>query len=126
MMKYSVNCITMEIGNRPWGSYYVLEDTDFYKLKRIEVNIGGRLSYQYHNHRAEVWTIVQGKALVTLDGNDYEYKAREVVIIPLQAKHRIQNIGDETLIFIEVQHGTYFGEEDIIRLEDDYNRSSED
>lgn len=125
-MKYSVNCITMEIGNRPWGSYYVLEDTDFYKLKRIEVNIGGRLSYQYHNHRAEVWTIVQGKALVTLDGNDYEYKAGEVVIIPLQAKHRIQNIGDEILIFIEVQHGTYFGEEDIIRLEDDYNRSSED
>ena len=55
----------MEIGNRPWGSYYVLEDTDIYKLKRIEVNVGGRLSYQYHNHRAEVWTIVQGTAMVT-------------------------------------------------------------
>ena len=116
----------MEIGNRPWGSYYVLEDTDIYKLKRIEVNVGGRLSYQYHNHRAEVWTIVQGKALVTLNEKDYEYNAGEVVIIPLQAKHRIKNIGKEKLIFIEVQHVTYFGEDDIVRIEDDYNRSSED
>ena len=75
----------LEIGERPWGKYFVLADEPHYKLKRIEVNIGGRLSYQYHNHRAEVWTIVQGKALVTLDGNDYEYKPGEVVIIPLQA-----------------------------------------
>ncbi|QES91954.1 cupin domain-containing protein [Empedobacter brevis] len=116
----------MEIGNRPWGSYYVLEDTDIYKVKRIEVNVGGRLSYQYHNHRAEVWTIVQGKALVTLDNVEYEYNTGEVVIIPLKAKHRIQNTGNDTLIFIEVQHGTYFGEEDIVRIDDDYNRSSDD
>ena len=116
----------LEIGERPWGKYFVLVDEPHYKLKRIEVNIGGRLSYQYHNHRAEVWTIVQGTAMVTLDDKEYEYKAGEVVIIPLKAKHRIQNIGNETLIFIEVQHGTYFGEEDIIRIEDDYNRSSED
>ena len=116
----------MEIGNRPWGSYYVLEDTNTYKVKRIEVNVDGRLSYQYHNKRAEVWTIVQGKALVTLNDKDYEYNAGEVAIIPLQAKHRIKNIGKEKLIFIEVQHGTYFGEDDIVRIEDDYNRSSED
>lgn len=116
----------MEIGKRPWGSYYVLEDTNTYKVKRIEVNIDGRLSYQYHNKRAEVWTIVQGKALVTLNDKDYEYNTGEVVIIPLQAKHRIKNIGKEKLIFIEVQHGTYFGEDDIVRIEDDYNRSNED
>ena len=116
----------MEIGNRPWGSYYVLEDTNTYKVKRIEVNVDGRLSYQYHNKRAEVWTIVQGNALVIFNEKDYEYNAGEVVIIPLQAKHRIKNIGKEKLIFIEVQHGTYFGEDDIVRIEDDYNRSSED
>lgn len=116
----------MEIGNRPWGSYYVLENTDIYKLKRIEVKVGGRLSYQYHEHRAEVWTIVQGEALVTLEGEDIKFKAGEVVQIPLNAKHRIQNIGTDTLIFIEVQYGTYFGEDDIIRIEDDYNRNSYD
>jgi mannose-6-phosphate isomerase len=115
----------MEIGNRPWGTYYVLEDEATHKVKRIEVNIGGRLSYQYHEHRAEVWTIIKGTAKVTLDGVDTVYNPGEVVIIPLQAKHRIQNIGDETLVFVEVQHGTYFGEDDIIRIEDDYNRGND-
>lgn len=114
----------MEIGNRPWGKYFVLEDEPTHKVKRIEVNIGGRLSYQYHMHRAEVWTIVQGSANVTLDGIDTIYTSGQVVIIPLNAKHRIQNIGNETLIFIEVQYGTYFGEDDIIRIEDDYNRTN--
>ena len=115
----------MEIGNRPWGTYYVLEDEATHKVKRIEVNVGGRLSYQYHKFRAEVWTIVKGTANVTLDGKDTTYTEGEVVIIPLGAKHRIQNIGNEKLIFIEVQHGTYFGEDDIIRIEDDYNRGND-
>ncbi len=113
----------MEIGNRPWGTYYVLEDADTHKVKRIVVNIGGRLSYQYHLNRAEVWTIVQGKANVTLDGVDTIYLPGQVVEIPLQAKHRIENVGDEELIFIEVQHGKSFDEEDIVRIEDDYSRS---
>ncbi len=115
----------MEIGNRPWGKYFVLEDETTHKVKRIEVITGGRLSYQYHQHRAEVWTIIQGTAKVTLNGIDTIYTAGEVVIIPLQAKHRIENVGDDTLIFIEVQHGTYFGEDDIFRIEDDYNRGND-
>lgn len=113
----------MEVGERPWGKYFVLEDTDTHKVKRIEVNVGGRLSYQYHQHRAEVWTIVQGSAKVTLDGRTIELEAGQVVEIPLQAKHRIENAGNSKLIFIEVQHGTSFDEEDIIRIEDDYSRT---
>lgn len=113
----------MEVGERPWGKYFVLEDTDTHKVKRIEVNVGGRLSYQYHQHRAEVWTIVQGSAKVTLDGRTIELEAGQVVEIPLQAKHRIENNGNSKLIFIEVQHGTSFDEEDIIRIEDDYSRT---
>ena len=115
----------MEIGNRPWGKYFVLEDEATHKVKRIEVNVGGRLSYQYHQHRAEVWTIIQGTAKITLDGVDTIYTAGQVAIIPLQAKHRIENVGDDKLIFIEVQHGTYFGEDDIFRIEDDYNRGND-
>ena len=87
--------------------------------------VGGRLSYQYHQHRAEVWTIIQGTAKVTLDGIDTIYTAGQVAIIPLQAKHRIENIGNDPLIFIEVQHGTYFGEDDIFRIEDDYDRGND-
>lgn len=112
----------MEHDVRPWGQYWVLEDADTYKVKRIEVNPGGRLSYQYHHKRAEVWTIVKGVGRITLDGEVRDYKAGEVAIIPLGAKHRIENPGDEFCVFIEVQHGTYFGEDDIVRLEDDYDR----
>ncbi len=108
---------------RPWGQYYVLEDADTYKVKRIEVNPGERLSYQYHHKRAEVWTMVNGTGRITLDGEVKDYKAGEVAIIPLGAKHRIENPLNELLIFIEVQHGTYFGEDDIVRIEDDYNRN---
>ncbi|HET8804240.1 MAG TPA: phosphomannose isomerase type II C-terminal cupin domain [Aequorivita sp.] len=112
----------MEHDIRPWGQYWVLEDTKSYKVKRIEVNPGGRLSYQYHHHRAEVWTIVKGVGRVTLDGEVKDYSPGEVAIIPQGAKHRIENPGSEPCVFIEVQHGTYFGEDDIVRLEDDYER----
>lgn len=112
----------MEHDIRPWGQYWVLEDEKSYKVKRIEVNPGGRLSYQYHHHRAEVWTIVEGIGRVTLDGHAKDYHPGEVAIIPLGAKHRIENPGAEPCVFIEVQHGTYFGEDDIVRLEDDYDR----
>ena len=113
----------MEHDKRPWGEYFVLDDSKTHKVKRIEVKPGGRLSYQYHHKRAEVWTIVQGTGRITLDGDIKDYKPGEVAIIPLGAKHRIENPGDETLIFVEVQHGTYFGEDDIVRIEDDYDRS---
>lgn len=112
----------MEHDIRPWGEYFVLEDAPTHKVKRIIVKPGGRLSYQYHHHRAEVWTIVQGEAVITLDGVDEVYKKGQVAQIPLGAKHRIQNQTNEDVVFIEVQLGTYFGEDDIVRIEDDYNR----
>jgi len=112
----------MEHDERPWGKYFVLEDAPTHKVKRIEVKPGGRLSYQYHHKRSEVWTIVQGKARITLNDVDTDHTSGNVIEIPLKAKHRIMNIGEKTLIFVEVQLGTYFGEDDIIRIEDDYNR----
>lgn len=113
----------MEQDQRPWGTYYVLDDADTHKVKRIVVKPGGRLSYQYHYKRSEVWTIVKGEARITLNGEDTNYKAGDVIEIPLKAKHRIQNIGKDELIFVEVQLGSYFGEDDIVRIEDDYERS---
>lgn len=112
----------MEHDERPWGKYFVLDDAPTHKVKRIEVKPGGRLSYQYHHKRSEVWTIVQGKARITLNDSDTDYTTGNVIEIPLKAKHRIMNIGEKTLIFVEVQLGTYFGEDDIVRIEDDYNR----
>ena len=93
-----------------------------YKLKRIEVEPGQRLSYQYHHQRSEAWTIVQGIATITLDGVEYVYKTGETVLIPVGTKHRIENKSDTLVVFIEVQTGIYFGEDDIVRIEDDYNR----
>ncbi|HPZ24440.1 MAG TPA: phosphomannose isomerase type II C-terminal cupin domain [Kaistella sp.] len=112
----------LEIGERPWGKYFVLEDEPNYKLKRIEVNPGHRLSYQYHHHRQEFWTIVEGEAVVVLDEVEHVLKYGESISIPLGAKHRIENRGSELLVFVEVQTGTYFGEDDIVRIEDDYLR----
>ena len=113
----------MEHEIKPWGQYWVLEDAVTYKVKRIEVNPGGRLSYQYHSQRAEVWTIVEGIGRITLEGKVSDHTAGEVISIPMGAKHRIENPTDKKCVFIEVQHGTYFGEDDIVRLEDDYDRS---
>lgn len=113
----------MEHDIRPWGQYWVLEDAETHKVKRIEVKSGGRLSYQYHHKRSEVWTIVEGKAIITLDGIEKEYNVGDVAIIPQGVKHRIENKTQDKVVFIEVQYGTYFGEDDIVRIEDDYNRS---
>ena len=112
----------LEIGERPWGKYFVLEDEPNYKLKRIEVNPGHRLSYQYHHHRQEFWTIVEGEAVVVLDEVEHVLKYGESIFIPLGAKHRIENRGSKLLVFVEVQTGAYFGEDDIVRIEDDYSR----
>ena len=112
----------LEIGERPWGKYFVIEDEAHYKLKRIEVNPGQRLSYQFHHHRQEFWTIVEGEAVVILDEKEIALKYGESIFIPLGSKHRIENRGSELLVFIEVQTGSYFGEDDIVRLQDDYKR----
>lgn len=109
---------------RPWGNYTVLDDTETFKVKRIEVLPDKRLSYQKHFKRAEHWFVVSGTATVTLDGKDYEVKTGEAIDIPVETAHRVANYGAETLVFIEVQQGSYFGEDDILRLEDDYGRAS--
>lgn len=108
---------------RPWGSYEVILDEPDCKVKKIIVKPGQRLSYQYHNKRQEQWTIVSGRAYVTINDSVESYEPGESVHIPTMAKHRVANKSeDEDLVFIEVQTGTYFGEDDIVRLEDDYNR----
>jgi mannose-6-phosphate isomerase len=108
---------------RPWGEYWVLEDADTHKVKRIVVKPGGRLSYQYHHHRSEVWTVISGTARVTLEGKVYDYEKGSVILIAKGEKHRLHNAGTELLEIIEVQLGTYFGEDDIVRIEDDYQRN---
>lgn len=112
----------MKSEKRPWGSYEVLLDSDICKVKTISVDPGHRLSYQYHNQRREVWTIIAGSGVLTLDGDETHVEKESVVEIPIGSRHRIQNTGSEPLVFIEVQTGTYFGEDDIVRLQDDYKR----
>ena len=94
-----------------------------YKVKRIEVLPGKRLSYQRHAQRAEHWMIVQGSALVTLDEAEIVLLAGQTLDIPIGTAHRVENRGTEQLIFIEIQRGSYLGEDDIVRLQDDYGRS---
>ena len=118
----------LEIGNRPWGNYYVLEDYPDFKVKRLVVKPGARLSLQSHNHRAEHWTVVAGIGTLEVHiGPEAEwikeYKPNQYCHIPKKAKHRITNNGTEDLVIIEVQCGDYTGEDDIIRYQDDYGRS---
>ncbi len=112
-----------ETDQRPWGSYTVLDDEATFKVKRIEVLPGKRLSYQRHARRSEHWFIVHGTAVVTLDGERREVSPGDAVDIPVGTDHRIENAGEQVVVFVEVQHGDYFGEDDIVRLEDDYGRS---
>ena len=108
---------------RPWGSFTVLDETANYKVKRIEVLPGKRLSYQKHARRAEHWMVVRGTGKVTLDGSDRLVRAGETVDVPIGAAHRVENPGDEKLVFIEIQRGDYLGEDDIVRFEDDFGRA---
>jgi mannose-6-phosphate isomerase len=117
--------MTLEHDERPWGSYTVLEDAPDHKVKRMEVLAGKRLSYQRHEKRAEHWFVVAGEGTVTIDGTDYAVTMGTAIDIPLGAAHRMANTGSVTLVFIEVQHGEYFGEDDIVRLEDDFGRVAE-
>ena len=107
---------------RPWGEYEVLLDASDVKVKRIRGKPNSRLSYQYHNKRREQWTVVKGNLTIVLDDEKVFRGPGESISIPLGAKHRAWNETDEEIIFIEVQTGTYFGEDDIIRLQDDYDR----
>jgi mannose-6-phosphate isomerase len=113
-----------EFDRRPWGTYTVLEEDRGFKVKRIEVLPGKRLSYQKHAQRAEHWFVVEGTAKVTLDGEEITVRAGEAIDIPIGAAHRVENPGEENLVFVEVQRGNYLGEDDIVRLQDDYGRSA--
>ena len=108
---------------RPWGRYDVLSTSDLHQVKNIFVLPGKRLSYQRHEKRAEHWLIISGIARVTLDGKTLELTAGDSVDIEIGMAHRIENVGTTELVFTEIQTGTYFGEDDIERLEDDFGRS---
>ena len=108
---------------RPWGSFTVLDEGANYKVKRIEVLPEKRLSYQRHEQRSEHWMVVAGAAKVTLDGREITLNTGDTIDIPVRAAHRIENVGSAKLVFIEIQQGTYLGEDDIQRLQDDYGRT---
>ena len=114
----------LDAKDTPWGRWEVLLDEPHYKVKRIRVLPGKRLSYQTHAKRQEHWMIVEGVSRVTLDGVETILKAGQTVDIPVGAAHRIENAGEVPMVFIEIQTGSYFGEDDIVRLQDDYGRAS--
>ena len=108
--------------HRPWGFFEPLSEKADHNVKRITVYPSSRLSYQRHNRRAEHWYIVQGEATVTLDDKEVHLESGQSIDIPLGSKHRVMNRGSGELVFIEVQTGDYFGEDDIERFDDDYGR----
>ena len=109
---------------RPWGTFTVLDEGENYKVKRIEVLPGKRLSYQRHSRRAEHWYVVRGIAKVTLNGVEILVDSGNAIDIAREDAHRVENPhAEETLVFIETQTGDYFGEDDIVRLDDDFGRN---
>jgi mannose-1-phosphate guanylyltransferase / mannose-6-phosphate isomerase len=107
---------------RPWGSYTVLEAGENFKIKRIEVNPGGRLSLQSHAHRSEHWVVIEGTARVTCHNRTYELRRNESTFVPIGTRHRLENAGGDPLRIIEVQVGERVDEDDIVRYEDQYGR----
>lgn len=112
----------MERDDRPWGYYQVVDEGPGFKVKRLCVRPGQRLSYQRHSSRSEHWYVVAGRGLVTLDDKTIEVRRGATIDVPVGTAHRASCQGDEDLVFIEVQTGSYLGEDDIERLEDDYGR----
>jgi len=115
----------MEIQERPWGCYSVIDEGERYKVKHIDVNPGECLSLQKHYHRAEHWVVVEGTASVEVDGEITLIHENQSTYIPQGAVHRLSNPGRILLRIVEVQSGSYLGEDDIIRFEDKYNRDME-
>jgi len=108
--------------HRPWGTYTILDESSGYKVKRIVVKPGKRLSLQKHHHRSEHWIVVSGTALVTRGTEEYTVTSNESTYIPIGEVHRLENIGKIPLVMIEAQVGEYVGEDDIVRIEDDFQR----
>ena len=111
----------MEV-SKPWGSYENLLDEEYTKVKKIVIKPGQSPSYQYHFKRSEIWVIVKGEAEVRMNDVVTRYGIGDVVTIPTEAKHQPKNVGDDDLVFVEIQLGEYFGEDDIVRLNDKYGR----
>lgn len=109
---------------RPWGSFTVLEIGTGYKIKRIEVNPGHRLSLQMHHHRSEHWIVVSGTARVSCNNEEKLLTSNQSTYVPPCSFHRLENPGVVPLVLIEVQNGEYLGEDDIVRIQDDYNRAN--
>jgi len=112
----------MEIGHRPWGYYEVIKEADNFKLKRINVNPNMRLSLQSHNLRTEHWICLSGQGLAQINDQFVTLKPNVTIFVDLKDKHRLINDGTQPLVIIEIQTGTYFGEDDIVRYEDDFGR----
>jgi len=108
---------------RPWGGFQVLEEGPEYKVKRLVVEPGCRLSLQRHRFRAEHWVVIAGAPRLIVAGRARRVRARGTVDVPRGAWHRIENPGRARVVIIEVQHGSYLGEDDIIRRHDDYGRA---
>lgn len=115
--------MSLEFEERPWGAWYILDENVGYKVKRIHVHPGARLSYQSHDHRSEHWVVLQGVATALIDDEERVAGPGESVDVPLGAKHRLINNGEVELVIIEVQRGAYTGEDDIVRYQDDYGRT---
>jgi len=111
---------------RPWGSYTVLEEGQFYKIKRITVHPGARLSLQMHHHRSEHWVVIKGTAMVQVDEREMIVVENQSVDIPKASKHRLSNPGRVPVEIIEIQSGPYLEEDDIVRFDDVYGRSAAD
>lgn len=111
-----------ETDNRPWGSYEVLEERPGFKVKRLEVKPGARLSLQRHSRRSEHWVVVEGIADVVCGDRELQLEKGSHIHIPAETNHRLGNSANHPLTLIEVQLGDYLGEDDIVRLEDDYKR----
>jgi mannose-6-phosphate isomerase len=123
MIRTEDNETSPRFEERPWGTFTILDEGDNYKVKRLEVYPGKRLSYQKHRRRSEHWFVTLGTAKVTLNGHEILVKTGEAIDVPVGTAHRVENPDPEqTLIFIETQTGDYFGEDDIERLEDDFGR----
>ena len=113
----------MEKSERPWGSYEVIDSGERFKVKKIIVNSGQSISYQYHHHRSEHWVIISGTALIRNGDKEFLMGECESTYIPMGVKHRLSNPGCIPLQIIEVQSGSYLEEDDIIRIEDAYGRN---
>ena len=120
--KNSQSIHSIKTESRPWGSFTILDEGKQFKVKRLTVNPGQSTSLQYHKHRSERWIVVQGVATVTLGSQSHVVNENEWINIPLKEVHLLANKGNKVLQLIEVQYGSYLGEDDIIRLEDRYGR----